>query len=160
MDLLDESVQTIKGIGPKKAKLLSRLGIYTFKDALYFFPRDYEKHGGVINIASIQKNQKVSLCVKFCGKPQVTRKRKNLSILKWRAKDNTVRVCVCLISLTEQISIRKTWLTMCMEKQCFHMDKFQSKSASEYKLEVHDEGRLDPIYSLVEGLTQKILGIL
>ena len=37
MDLLDESVQTIKGIGPKKAKLLSKLGIYTVKDALYFF---------------------------------------------------------------------------------------------------------------------------
>mgnify|MGYP000889351635 FL=1 len=160
MDLLDESVQTIKGIGPKKAKLLSRLGIYTLKDALYFFPRDYEKHGGVINIASIQKNQKVSLCVKFCGKPQVTRKRKNLSILKWRAKDNTGSVvCVWFNQPYRANQYKEDVAYYVYGKAVFSYGQIQIQNPQieEYRPEVHDEGRLDPIYSLVEGLTQKDL---
>ena len=42
MEVLKESVQYIKGIGPKKYAFLNKLGIYTIEDALYYFPRDYE----------------------------------------------------------------------------------------------------------------------
>jgi len=39
---LSADITNIKGIGPAKAKLLSRVGIYTIKDALFYFPRDYQ----------------------------------------------------------------------------------------------------------------------
>lgn len=160
MDLLDESVQTIKGIGPKKAKLLSKLGIYTVKDALYFFPRDYEKHGGIIDIASIQRNQKVSLCVKFYGKPQLVRKRKNLSILKWRAKDDTgTVVCVWYNQPYRANQYKEGVAYYVYGKAVFAYGQvqIQNPQVEEYKQEVHNKGRLDPVYSLVEGLTQRDL---
>ncbi len=160
MDLLDESVQTIKGIGPKKAKLLSRLGIYTLKDALYFFPRDYEKHGGVINVEAIQRGQKVSLCVEFYGKPQVVRKRKNLTILKWRAKDNTGSVvCIWFNQHYRANQYKEGVAYYVYGKAVFEYGQIQIQNpqVEEYRPEVHDQGRFDPIYPLVEGLTQKDL---
>ena len=39
---LDTPIQYVKGVGPKVAKLLSKLGINTVEDLIYFFPRDYE----------------------------------------------------------------------------------------------------------------------
>ena len=40
--MLDQSIQYIKGIGPKRAQILSRLGITTVRDALSYLPREYE----------------------------------------------------------------------------------------------------------------------
>jgi len=41
-DLFDYPVQYVKGIGPKKARLLARLGIKSVHDALYYLPYRYE----------------------------------------------------------------------------------------------------------------------
>lgn len=39
---LSSSITNIKGIGPAKSKMLSKLGICTIRDALFYFPRDYQ----------------------------------------------------------------------------------------------------------------------
>src|ERR1044072_3697818 len=39
---LSSSIQYIKGVGPQLAKVLTRKGIRTIEDALYFLPRTYE----------------------------------------------------------------------------------------------------------------------
>ena len=38
---ISSNVQCVKGIGPVRAKLLSKLGITSIEDALWYFPRDY-----------------------------------------------------------------------------------------------------------------------
>ena len=42
MSDLKKDIQYVKGIGPKKAYKLNKLGIFTLKDLLYYFPRQYE----------------------------------------------------------------------------------------------------------------------
>ena len=39
---LKQNVQYVKGIGPKRVKVLNSIGIYTLYDLLTYFPRDYE----------------------------------------------------------------------------------------------------------------------
>ena len=39
---LNKDVQFVKGIGPKKAQKLNKLGIFTLKDLIYYFPRQFE----------------------------------------------------------------------------------------------------------------------
>lgn len=40
--MLDTSVQYIKGVGPKKAAALARMGVFTTRDLLSYFPREYD----------------------------------------------------------------------------------------------------------------------
>lgn len=48
-------VQYIKGIGPKRASVLKKLGIETVRDLLYYFPRDYIDLTRVENIADVRR---------------------------------------------------------------------------------------------------------
>ncbi len=41
---LATQVQYLKGVGPRRAEMLERLGLRTAADLLFFFPRDYEDH--------------------------------------------------------------------------------------------------------------------
>ena len=38
---LTKKVNTLKGIGPKRADALKKLGIITLRDLLFYFPRTY-----------------------------------------------------------------------------------------------------------------------
>ena len=39
---LDQNIQYLKGVGPKKAQQLQRLGIQVIYDLLTYYPRAYE----------------------------------------------------------------------------------------------------------------------
>ncbi len=47
-------MQYIKGIGPKRARLLERLGVKTIEDALFFFPRRYEDRRHIEKIVRLR----------------------------------------------------------------------------------------------------------
>ena len=44
---LSKEVQYIKTVGPSRAELLNKLGIFTLKDLITYFPREYEDRGKV-----------------------------------------------------------------------------------------------------------------
>ncbi len=54
-------VQFLKGVGPKRAKLLERLGLRTARDMLFFFPRDYQDMSELRTIEQLQEGQAVSI---------------------------------------------------------------------------------------------------
>ena len=56
---LKQSVTKLKGIGPKKAALLEKLGINTFEDLLLHYPRDYQDRRTVCSISELQEEKPV-----------------------------------------------------------------------------------------------------
>ena len=58
---LDTPIQFIKGVGPKRAKVLEALNIFTIKDLLYYFPRKYLDRTSLSTIGSIREGDKVNL---------------------------------------------------------------------------------------------------
>jgi ATP-dependent DNA helicase RecG len=52
-DLSAQDIQYVKGVGPKKAQLLGRLGISTVRDVLYYFPFRYEDRSNLAKIMDI-----------------------------------------------------------------------------------------------------------
>jgi ATP-dependent DNA helicase RecG len=51
---LDKPVQFVKGVGPKRAEVLGRMGIATARDLLYHVPRRYDDASTVQPIASLE----------------------------------------------------------------------------------------------------------
>lgn len=55
----NKPVTELKGIGPKKAALLAKLGIYTMEDFVLYFPRDYQDRRTICPIKDIPQDKPV-----------------------------------------------------------------------------------------------------
>jgi ATP-dependent DNA helicase RecG len=54
---LHQPVQYVKGVGPRRAELLRRLGVETVADLLFFFPRTYEDISDVRNVSKLEEGR-------------------------------------------------------------------------------------------------------
>jgi len=64
--LLD-NIQFVPGVGPKRAKLLNKLGVKTVKDLLFYFPRDYLSKMSDKRIADLKINDMASVKGRITG---------------------------------------------------------------------------------------------
>ncbi|SHF20759.1 ATP-dependent DNA helicase RecG [Caldanaerobius fijiensis DSM 17918] len=83
-----KELQYIKGVGPKRVKLLNRLDIYSIEDLLYYFPRDYELRE-VTPIFRLIDGEKQTIKCKVIGIAQEIKPRKGLTITKIPVYDGT-----------------------------------------------------------------------
>ena len=75
-EYLKKEVKYIKGVGLKKAESLNKIGIYTVKDLIEYFPRAYDDRSIVKKLADILEGERVtveasivnSVYTKFLGK--------------------------------------------------------------------------------------------
>ena len=60
-DVLSQSLQYLKGVGPKRAALLQRCGLSCVEDALNYFPYRHEDRRELISIANAQEGELVTV---------------------------------------------------------------------------------------------------
>ncbi|MBR2543198.1 ATP-dependent DNA helicase RecG [Candidatus Saccharibacteria bacterium] len=90
---MDEKVESLRGVGPKRAEILRKHGIKTVRDFFYNLPRDYENYERPMSIAEIRPG-KVVIRGKI-GKITTRRaQRRNLSVTEAEISDKTGRVKV------------------------------------------------------------------
>lgn len=65
-DELRTRVQFLKGVGPRRAQILERMGLRTAADILFFFPRDYETLSAVSQIESLVDRQSATVVADVC----------------------------------------------------------------------------------------------
>ena len=58
---LQSDVQYIKGVGPAIGQLLNKLGLYTLKDCLVFFPREYDDRRTLPRVKEVECGDNVTL---------------------------------------------------------------------------------------------------
>lgn len=56
-DPLRLPIQFVKGVGPRRAAILAKLGIETVSDALFFFPRSYEDCSDIRSISQLEEGK-------------------------------------------------------------------------------------------------------
>ena len=61
-ELLATPVQFVKGVGPERAVLLEKLGLFTIRDLLINFPRDYQDLSQICPVNKLQDGQPASVC--------------------------------------------------------------------------------------------------
>lgn len=159
---LDDPVRYLKGIGPNRAKLLQRVGISRIEDLLYYFPRRYEDRTNFTTISNLQEGQTQTIRaeVLVAGERRSFR-RKSFSIIAISVGDQTGRIsCVWFNQPYLKEYFKPGQSVILYGKIDRYAGKLQMSSpefelVSEEQGELLDVGRIIPVYSLPEGITQR-----
>ena len=86
---LQDSITTIKGIGPKKAEAFARIGIETIEDLIFTLPRIYEDRRNVVPVSGLKEGEPAV----FAGKVDLVNpsgfRSRGRRVLKLLISDNT-----------------------------------------------------------------------
>jgi ATP-dependent DNA helicase RecG len=90
---LDQSLNLLTGIGPKNSDRLAKLGLYTVRDLLFYYPRDHIDYARQINIADLEAGETVTIVgtVRRCTCFNSPRNAK-LTILEIVIQDHTGQI--------------------------------------------------------------------
>ena len=89
MPELSTSVRYIKGIGEQRAKSLEKLRIFTLRDLISYFPRDYEDRRTFRKIRDLEPGETACVTAMAAASPTLNRVRKGMELVKVRAVDET-----------------------------------------------------------------------
>ncbi len=161
-EILKLPVETVKGIGKKRAKIFARKGINTIEELLFFFPKDYEDRRSITPIAYLREG--ITAVVKgeiLESKPVFYSRKKvfealitdgtgNL-VLKWfHFKEKLWRSMyfpgkeICVIGEVSRFG---------RQLEMIHPEVIDPEKAKESG----EIGRIVPVYPSVEGIKQKAL---
>lgn len=149
-----DDIISIKGIGDKTAKLFYRMGIYTVKDLLEFYPRDYQTFENPIPISKARDGDVVTLELVIPSAFKWKRVR-NLSIGTGAGSDGTDLVSITYFNapyLKRQLTAGSTYLFRGKIKKQngkYRMDQPKLFTWKEYEEKL---GILEPCYPLTSGL--------
>jgi ATP-dependent DNA helicase RecG len=159
---ISTSIQYLKGVGPKKAKLLSRLGIKTIEDLLYYFPRRYEDRSKFLTISQLKPEENQTIKAKVVVKNlRQSWRRRGFSILEVVFTDKTGKIfCVWFNQPYLKDYFKVGQETILYGKVQEYSGRLQMSSP---EFEIVDEtdgscldiGGIIPVYSLPEGITQR-----
>ena len=155
---LNKDVKYVKGVGPSRVQLLNRVGIFTLKDLITYFPRDYEDRS---------KPKEIYQCVD--GEEALIEAFVVSRMTQIRLKRNTMYK---LIVRDETATCTITWFNQSYLKNMFKVGekyKFYGKvSVKGSKFEMtspvfdseekeNNTGRIIPIYPLTYNLSQNVI---
>jgi ATP-dependent DNA helicase RecG len=86
---LDTPIQYCKGIGPKRAEMLQKLGMLTVEDALEYLPWRYEDRGNIKKIARLSYGSYETVSGEVVSSEVVSTKRQKLKIFELLITDKS-----------------------------------------------------------------------
>ena len=155
---LYKDVKYIKGVGPNRVKLLNKIGIFTLKDLITYYPRTYEDRSKPKNLYECQDGEEAFVRAIACSR---------LSDIRLRG-----RTMQKLLIRDETATAEAMWFNQSYLKSKFEQGKeygFYGRVSKKYgKIELmspqFDEGnstkntgRIIPIYPLTYNLSQNNL---
>lgn len=159
MNYLDISIQSIKGIGPVKAKLFNKLGLNTIEDLLEYYPRGYKDKSEITKISDLKSEGSYTVKVRIVSKPQEGRTRNGLIITRLSAADDTGRLNVVWFNNRFVKNTFREGDDVLMHGKVKLIGKDLVMETPEYERAAAAASvnlmRIAPYYGLTEGLTQK-----
>ncbi|WP_455104283.1 ATP-dependent DNA helicase RecG [Peptostreptococcus sp.] len=160
--VLNENIQFVKGIGPKKAEKMARLGIFTVKDALYYFPRQFEDRSRQKKIFQLEEGEKTGVRVKIDRINSVSRRK--FSITEFYVSDDTGKAKLVFFN---KAYLRNTFRVGDMVKVFGSVKKNLGPVTELHNCEIEydkldkNTGIIVPVYSLTAGVGNKeVMGMI
>ncbi|QQK07748.1 ATP-dependent DNA helicase RecG [Miniphocaeibacter halophilus] len=147
-------LKEIKGIGPKKEKLLNNLGIFTVKDLIEYYPRKYEDRSKVVNINDVPNGEMGLFYLKIISPCIVSYPRRNMSITKCKATDGTNIINIKWFNnhfIKNSIRLNNTYYIYGKVTRTNKYIEIDSPVVN--KTLGGSLGKIYPIYSLTKGLS-------
>ena len=86
---LNTDVQTIVGVGEKRAAAMEKLGVRTLRELISWFPRRYEDRTELRRIADLSPDETACVAAMIAAPPTASFIRPGLTLVKLRAVDDT-----------------------------------------------------------------------
>ena len=104
---LDNNVKYIKGVGPNRVESLNKLGIFTLKDLITYYPRDYEDRSKPKKIIDAIDGEDMLIEAIVVSRIVELKIRKNMTMYKLTVRDDTG---VCNITWFNQPYLKKQFI--------------------------------------------------
>lgn len=156
---LNNDVKYIKGVGPSRVELLNKIGIFSLKDLITYYPRTYEDRGKPKLIAELIDGEEALIEAIVVSKMSEIRIRKNMTICKLMVRDESG---ACVLTWFNQGYLKNKFKF----GETYHFfGKVTNKSGKpEMNSPVFDSenmkkntGKIIPIYPLTYSLSQNTL---
>jgi ATP-dependent DNA helicase RecG len=161
---LNDAIQYVPGVGPKRAQLFKKLGITTVQDLLFHFPRDYINKATDKTISELKLNEIASIRAKIVKIEKSSRKH-GKSHFEFILSDGTGYLTCIWFSTTRWLenqfhvgheiivmgSIKYYFNRLCMIHPDFELIGESGKGS------FWSEKNLLPVYPLTEKLSNKVI---
>lgn len=155
MVAIDDSIQYLKGVGPKRLKKYNSLEIYKIRDLLEYYPRTYDDQSNLKLLYNTENNEKATFDVLVLGLLEVKRIRKNLNITTFLIEDESGKGIMSFFNspyIKDNIKANTRYLVSGKVTK-FRGQVQITNPQFEKKTENNNVGTIFPIYSLKKGIT-------
>ena len=163
--LWDRPVQYLKGVGPKRAEWLERLGLRTLEDLLYFLPWRYEDRSRLKPVAELTPGREVTVCVTVQSTHLTITSRRRFKIFEMVAGDESGSILVKWFNQPYLQKVFKNGQRVMLTGEV-KVNRYQGRGLEIENpvYEVLDDetvtvglhtGRIVPIYHETQGLTSR-----
>ncbi|MFA6432081.1 MAG: ATP-dependent DNA helicase RecG, partial [Candidatus Margulisiibacteriota bacterium] len=153
---LETSVQYIKGVGPKLAKVFEKVGVRTVEDILYFIPRSYEDRRNVKPIVQIRPSPLEVIKGKVT-RVEMAQTRSRYTILKVILHDGTASIQAIWFNqpFLQRLFRPGMGLIVSGKVEYSSFDHQLQVMVRGYEIDTGENQAIVPVYPLTEGLYPK-----
>ncbi len=153
---LNASIKYLKGVGEKRAAMLAKLGIFTLRDLLTFYPRTYEDWSRITPIKDAPMNENV--CIKaIVGMPcREHRIRKGMTLYKTEVTDGEMLLDITFFNnpySAKKLEQGKEYLFF---GRITGKGYFRSMNSPDF-VETDGSGGIRPIYPQTAGMNSRAI---
>ena len=156
---LEKDIKYIKGVGPNRAVLLNKLGIFTLRDLIQYYPRDYEDRSKPKKIVELVDGEEALVKATVETRLVEARIRKGLTLYKVKVADESGFLEITWYNqsyLKTQIKQGETYNFF--GKVSFKYNKKEMNSpVFDLENKSKNTGKIIPIYPLTYNLSQNVL---
>ena len=158
MNNLNSDIIAIKGVGPKRAALFHKMGIFTVEDLLLNFPRKYEDRSFICPIRLLTANRSSCIFCKISSSPIIFYSKNNVRIIKYDAKDPTGTITLLFFNqhyINPRLSVGKNFYMYGNVYQAGHRFYMSNPVFEAEDSEKFYTRRIVPIYKLTSSLSNR-----
>ena len=157
---LDAGVRALRGVGDKRARQLAKLSLFTLRDFLTYFPRDYEDRSRFCTVAQAPEGERCCIRAVVGTEPKTARLRQGLTVSKLRAFDETGTLALTFFNrpyLRTQLLPGREYVFFGRVETFARTRQMQNPQFEPAERAGETTGRILPVYPLTEGITRPII---